>query len=412
MAKAPQVLIVEQDGKARFEVKQLAKQANLVLAGEAALGTEAVSLAAEVKPDVILVGIGQPPGRATKTIEGLLDILPETPIVAYAWTDSGEVVTRAMQAGARDFFVMPASAERLQRAVVIALEAEERRRLRLSGQTRAFGPQAIVVSIFGAKGGVGKSTVAVNLGVALSKQMEQNVVLVDADNAFGDVASMLELTSDKNFVDLGRGIEELTRANVTEQLVQHNSGLWVLPAPKDTLAWHGLTPERLHQVLALLSQRFDIVLVDTAGVINELTLAVLNDSSVVLWVTSPDFSSVKNSLLGLETLQRLSYPESKIRIVLNHTSSANGVRPDKVKAALSRDLFWVIPYDYELHQAGEIGRPAVLTNSTSRGARNIVELAGAVTGVSTPEPPKRGIRSILRGSKRAPEAQSEPRSQE
>src|SRR5207247_6499390 len=94
MAKTPQVLIVEQDGKARFELKQLAKQANLVLAGESALGTEAVSLASEVKPDVILVGIGQPPERATKTIEGLLDILPETPIVAYAWADSGDIVTR------------------------------------------------------------------------------------------------------------------------------------------------------------------------------------------------------------------------------------------------------------------------------------------------------------------------------
>lgn len=417
MAKSPQVLIVDQDAKARFEVKQLVKQVQLIIAGEAALGTEAVSLALESSPDVIIVAISQPPDRSTRTIEALLDVLPETPVIAYAWNDSTATVTRAMQAGARDFFVMPASPERLQQAVALALEAEERRRLRLSGQAKAFGAQAMVVSIFGAKGGVGKSTVAVNLGVGLSQHLSQSVVIVDVDSTFGDVASMLELKTDCNIIDFALGIQDMTRSSVTEHLVQHASGLWVLPAPRDTLAWRSLSPDRLHQVIALLSQRFDIVLMDTAAVVTELTLAALQDSSIVLWVTSSDFSSVKNSQLGLETLQKLSYPESRIRVLLNVTSADDGVRPEKIGAALGRDLFWVLPYDREVHRAGETGRPLVSTNPASRGARSILELARAITGIAPAEGPKRTSssssgggsirRRIFRGVKPAPEGRPE-----
>src|SRR3990170_7086097 len=107
MVRVPAVLLVDQDPQARFELKQLVKQAQLTLAGAAALGTEAVSLAAETEPDVIVCGIGVPQERALQTIGALLDTRPDTPIVAYGW-DSGLATRRAaMLAGARDFLVCP-----------------------------------------------------------------------------------------------------------------------------------------------------------------------------------------------------------------------------------------------------------------------------------------------------------------
>jgi DNA-binding NarL/FixJ family response regulator len=113
MARVPEVLVVDQDARARSEVKRLVKQVALTVAGEAAFGTDAVSLASETKPDVIICGLGNPPERSIQTIEALLDVLPETPIIAYGWEDNVEVVRQAMVAGARDFFVMPADAERV-----------------------------------------------------------------------------------------------------------------------------------------------------------------------------------------------------------------------------------------------------------------------------------------------------------
>ena len=100
-----------------------------------------------------------------------------------------------MLAGARDFLTMPVSAEEIGRSIVSVLESEERRQMRLRGQTAAWGPQGSVITVFGAKGGVGKTTVAVNLAAALVQETAQSVVLVDGDNGFGDVCGMLDIAA-------------------------------------------------------------------------------------------------------------------------------------------------------------------------------------------------------------------------
>src|SRR3990170_7262943 len=141
MASVPAVLLVDQDPQARFELKQLVKQAQLTLAGTAALGTEAVSLAAETAPDVIVCGIGFPQERALQTIGALLDTRPDTPIVAYGWHSDLETMRAPMLAGARDFLVMPVEAERLNESILAVLESEEHKRLRLSGQAARLGPR-------------------------------------------------------------------------------------------------------------------------------------------------------------------------------------------------------------------------------------------------------------------------------
>jgi len=124
MARVPEVMVVDQDPKARYEVKQLAKQAQLTVAGEAAFGTEAVSLAADVKPDVIVCGLSTPPERSLQTIEALLDLLPETPIVAYSWRDDAEMVRKAMMAGAN--VAMMTSAAPMDRRTRVAASSPSR----------------------------------------------------------------------------------------------------------------------------------------------------------------------------------------------------------------------------------------------------------------------------------------------
>jgi pilus assembly protein CpaE len=385
MARVPEVLVVDQDPQGRFEVKQLVKQAQLGFAGEAGFGTEAVSLASEVTPDVIFCGMSSPPERSLRTIEALLDVLPETPIIAYARREAVEVVRQSMMAGARDFLIIPASMERLIESIQSALESEERKRLRLSGQSKGLGPKGLVVTVFGAKGGVGKTTVATNLGVALASSLGQSVVLMDADNSFGDVADMLELPPERSIIDVIRDIETLERGNIVECLQKHDSGLWVLPAPRDALQWRSVAPGKLRETVHLLASRFDIVLIDTAAMLSDLTLAALEEANMVLWVTSTDFSSINNSLAGLESLRQISYPDGRIRLVLNVTSPDEGVRPAKIEEVLKREFFWTVPYDNRVRVGTQVGKPAILASPDSPGSKALLQLAQAVTG-SGPKP--------------------------
>jgi Flp pilus assembly CpaE family ATPase len=101
----------------------------------------------------------------------------------------------------------------------------------------------------------------------------------------------------------------------------------------------------------------------------------------VLWLTSSDFSSINNSLIALETLQQLSYPEARIRLMLNITSIDDGVRPSKIEEVLGRQFFWLVPYDRQLRLGGQIGKPVVITHRDSRGAQSIMQLAQALMGV-------------------------------
>ena len=386
MARVPEVLVVDQDPQGRFDVQHLVKQAQLGFAGEAGFGTEAVSLASEVTPDVIFCGIGSPPERSLRTIEALLDVLPETPVIAYARNEAAEIVRQSMLAGARDFLIIPASVERLVESVQSVLESEERKRLRLSGQSKGLGPKGLVVTVFGAKGGVGKTTLATNLGVALASNLGQSVVLVDADNSFGGVADMLELPAERTIVEFARDLETMDRANVDECLQEHESGLWVLAAPRDALQWRGITADSLRAIVQLLASRFDTVLIDTMAMLSDLPLAALEEANMVLWVTSTDFSSINNSLAGFESLQQMSYPDGRIRLVLNVTSSENGVRPAKIEEALKREFFWSIPYDNRVRVGSQIGKPAILASPNSPGSKSLLQLAQTLTGSGpTPE---------------------------
>ena len=200
MVKPIGVMLVDQDEDVRFGIRRLLAHTEASLAAESPFGTEAVARALEVQPDVICCGLEEPLVRPLETIEAILNVLPSTPVIVYSSHEDIDVVRKAMLTGAREFLVRPFSAEAFDTAMRAVLGWEEQRRMRLSGRARQLGARGTIVSVFSAKGGVGKTTIATNLATALAKEAEQSVALVDGDTSFGDVLVALNVSASNDLM--------------------------------------------------------------------------------------------------------------------------------------------------------------------------------------------------------------------
>jgi pilus assembly protein CpaE len=384
VARTPAALIIDQDVQTRFELRQVVRASGLTIAGESGFGVEAVTVADQTHPDVFVIGVKEPMERALQTMESLDSLMPETPVVVYSDHGDIEIARKVMLVGARDILVRPVKPETLRDSVIKAMEAEENRRLRKTGQLPAAATQGTIITVFGAKGGIGKSTVATNLAVALAKQQQSSVVIIDLDNGFGDVAGMLDAKPDRNLLDLIRDIEKVDLADLNRYLAKHEyTGLDVLAGPP-ILDWRKISPDEVRQVIDLLAKHYDKIVLDTSGTLNEISELAVEMATMVLWVTTTEFASVKDTIEAMRALQLLSYSHERVRVVMNAISSDDGIRPSVVQDALQRDVFWQIPYDKKVRQGTHLGQPIVITTPQSVAARSFTDLATVISGGRVP----------------------------
>lgn len=379
MVTGPRVVIIDQDPDARFQVQQLVSQAGFTVAGHTGVGTEAVALVAQTAPDIVLCGFREPAARVVQTMESIAHALPEVPLIAYAGDGALDTVRRAMAAGARDFLQTPLKPDVLKRSLAAALEAGERRRLRSAG--RSLLPEGAIITIFGAKGGVGKTTLAANLAVAIVRRAGQTAVLVDADDTFGDVAAVLALTPERAVTEGLRMLDSLDGDGVSKILTHHESGLAVAAAPLSPFEWRGASGDRLQQLLRRLARQFDAVVVDTSGTLSDVTQAALESASLVLWLTTPEYASVRDSVQALHAIRSLRLQDDRIRVVLNVTSPEMEVHPSSIEEALEREIFWTIPYDRLVRRSGALGAALVETHPGSAAGAQLNNLALALSGM-------------------------------
>jgi pilus assembly protein CpaE len=380
MAQTPEVVTVDPDLGSRADMKRVLQTAHLTVAGEAGYGIEAVTVAQERLPDLFLVSVEEPVARALQTIESLADAMPGAPTIVYSAMADAAAVRRAMVAGARDYLIKPVKPEELVRSIHGVLEQEERKRMRMAGETQETAARGTIITVFGAKGGIGKTTIATNLATALVRATNSSVVLVDMDTRFGDVAIMMDVPVEQSIADVGRHLDEMDRDKVRDYLVQHHSGVFVLPAPLHPNEWRNLTPQHIEKILDLLAQSHDYVIIDTPGTFNEIIATTLEHASLILLITSMDIASIKDTALALEMLRAASVSEDKVKLTINHCTSANSLREDDVQRVLEYEVFWRVPHDLAVTSSTQLGQPIVLTRPYARVSRSINDLAYTLSG--------------------------------
>jgi pilus assembly protein CpaE len=380
MARNPEIVTIDPDLSSRAETKRAIQLAHFQVVGESGYGVEAVTVAKEAPPDVFLVSVEEPVALALQTIEQLADAVPQAPAIVYSSLTDAQSVRRAMVAGARDYLVKPLKPEEMSRAVYGVLEQEERKRLRSEGAAGEVAARGTVITVFGAKGGIGKTTISTNLATTLAKITGASVCLLDMDTRFGDVAIMMDIAVEASIADVAKKIDEIDRDKIKDYLVKHYSGVNILPAPLHPTEWRNMTPQHIEKIVELVAQTHDYVVIDTPGTFNELIAATLELANLILLVTSMDIASIKDTALALEMLRAAAVSEDKVKLTINHSTAANSLREDDVARVLEYEVFWRIPHDLSVASSTQLGQPIVIAKPYARVSRSIIDLAHALTG--------------------------------
>ncbi|MGI8552266.1 MAG: AAA family ATPase [Dehalococcoidia bacterium] len=394
MADNPTVAIIDQNPESRAELFKTLQLSGFTVAGEAGYGVEAPTAVEESHPDCILLGLEEPVIRGLQTMDAVAEAAPNTPIIVYSSLTDGSSVRRAMLAGARDYLAAPLNPETVTLSIRAVLEQEATRVRRLSGERSDRVSGGTVITIFGAKGGIGKTTIATNLSTAMSRETGESVVLVDMDTRFGDVAVMMDIASERTVTEAARDVDKIDRSNIRDYLINHPAGVSVLPAPQNPADWEMIGPGHIEKIVRVLTQTFDYVILDTPGTFNEVVGISLELATVVLLITSLDVASIKDTVMALNMLRAWSFPEEKVKLTINHSNMANTIKDEDVARTLDYEIFWQIPYDVAVSRASQLGQPVILASPRSKVSQNIAELARTIGGVR--QQPKKSANPLSR----------------
>jgi pilus assembly protein CpaE len=270
------------------------------------------------------------------------------------------------KAGANDYIVKPAVPAELVARIRAAMRTEE----------QTLAP---VVTLWGTKGGVGTTTVATNLAVALQSKTGKRVTLVDASILGGTLEVLLNLAPRHTMADLLPRLDDLDSELLSSVLAQHSSGVRVLLSPPWSLNGDSVQPTQLERILAWLQQASDYVIIDTSPSLDAGTLRVLQLSHQIIAVLTPEMTSLRNSKLFLSMVRNWAQQPEDMALVLNRYPVKGGIKLKDIEAALQKKVDVQIPNDeplvtYSINR----GIPLVVSHGRSAVAKGFQQLAETV----------------------------------
>lgn len=314
-------------------------------------------------PDLLFFELGSNFEEEMAKIESMLKTNEIKDVFLTAENYDPTVLMRAIRMGAKEFFPQPIQANEVEQALKKIME-------RQSGLAQSqIYKLGKIISVFGSKGGVGTTTIAVNLATSLSQaKKHQSVVLLDMNTLFGEVPMFLEMTPKFHWGDITKNIERLDNTFLANILTEHESGIHVLPSPAYLNGHVQPTPEIMSHLLDIMKNMFEYVIIDTGQSTNNTALRVIEMSDTILLISTQSLPCLANTNRLIKSFYDLGYiMDDRMKIILNRYTKNGDISLKDAEDGIKRKLFWVIPNDY-IHTMAAINNGKPLNQIASRAA--------------------------------------------
>lgn len=381
MANTLSVIIIDEDAATRSLIRHtLSNTQGINILAETDSLVYGYELIRQNRPNMVFLDLRQDPAKTLDMAKRITSFFKEVLLVASGTEMSLDMIKACMEAGIRDFLTRPLTPEDIQGVL-------ERHRMALLSDT-AGDRTGRIVTVFSNKGGLGKTTIAVNLALALSETVEAPVALVDLNLQLGDITTFLDVEPKQTIVDIARNIGRVDAAYLEGSLAQYSSGkgtIYVLADPLHVEDAEDLTAEQINAVLTVLRATFQYVVIDTTTSFDSKTLTALDLADHILLVSMVNLPSIRSSQRLLNLFERLGYDEQKIKLILNRYLPDEEISVQDVEETLEHPVFWKIPNNYHVVMTAiNRGIPITMVENSALLQDNFLELASKLSGVIRP----------------------------
>lgn len=391
MSNVLRLAIVDPSDNSRNAIKKMLLGMDVVwLEAECSRYEFFADVVAQTTPDVAVICIDANPDKGLKLIDTVRETAPDCNVLVISGSNDGQIILRAMRSGAKEFLTHPVRVEDL-------VAAMDRISTAKFGGSSGGSRSCHVIAVAGASGGVGTTSLAVNLGCILAAEPRNSVVLVDLDLSLGDADVFLDAIPDYTLVDVAQNISRLDFALLKKSLTKHSSGLYLLPRPVHLQEIDHVTPDDMTRVIGLLKASFTHMIIDLSKSYSALDMTAIKAAKDVLLVTQLDLPCLRNVVRLMLSFNEIEGLKEKVRIIVNRVGLDSGqISLKKAQETMGREIYWQIPNDYRtmvevrnngvplLEQAPRAGitqaLSALATNLTKDDAEKEVEADEANRG--------------------------------
>jgi len=383
MTNVLRLAIIDPDDSKRESVKSMLLGMDMIwLEAECSRYEFFADVVAQTNPDIGLVALDADPDRALELVARLSETSPKCAVLVTSSSHDGQLILRTMRAGAKEFLTQPLRIEDLLAALG---RISDRRNG--PGEGRPRGSQ--IVAVAGSLGGVGNTSLAVNLACVLAQNPKNSVTLVDLDLCLGDADIFLDAIPDYTLVDVAQNVTRLDFSLLKRSLTKHSSGVYLLPRPVQLEDCALITPDDLRRVIGLLKATFTHLVLDLSKGYSPNDMVALEMANHILLVTQLDLPCLRNVVRLMMSLNEMDGIGEKVKIVVNRAGLDNGnITLKKAEETIGKEIYWQLPNEYRtMIESRNNGVPLIEQSPKAAITQAIAGLAAALFSEGKPDVP-------------------------